>query len=228
MPVKAIDDEQPLLPRANIAVAEIVRQSILVGDIKPGERIKEEDLAEALGVSRTPVREALLVLAAERLVDLPRNRGARATVRTLEDDELATIYDIRALLEAYGAGRVAGRIDDELISELEDSCERLAATATGDIAALVDENTRFHRLISDAADSERFSFLVGTLLQVPFAYKAASWADESFHRMALNGHLKVVRALRARDREASTQAMRQHLEEVSAYARAQERAEAST
>ncbi|MBN9621548.1 MAG: GntR family transcriptional regulator [Actinobacteria bacterium] len=219
MPVKAIGDQEPLLPRANIAVAEIVRQSILVGDIEPGERIKEEDLAEALGVSRTPVREALLVLAAEKLVDLPRNRGARATVRTLDEDELAVIYDMRALLEGYGTGRVAERIDKKLLSELEDSCDRLAATPTGEIATLVDENNRFHRLILDAADSDRFAFLVGTLLQVPFAYKFGAWADESFHRMALSGHLRVVRALRDKDPDAAEQAMRQHLDEVAADAR---------
>ncbi|HLF42891.1 MAG TPA: GntR family transcriptional regulator [Acidimicrobiia bacterium] len=196
-------------------MADVLRQSILTGDIEPGERIKEEDVAAVLGVSRTPVREALLVLAAERLIDLPTNRGARATVRVLDEGEHQLIYHMRALLEGYGAGRAAERVNPGLLAELEASCEALASIPTGEAARLIEENNRFHRLISQAADAERLSFIVDTLLQVPFAYKADSWSDQNFHHLALEGHRRIVEALRQGDAEAATAEMRRHLEQVS-------------
>lgn len=215
-----MDSRQLLLPRANIAVADVLRQSILMGDIEPGERMKEDELAEALGVSRTPVREALLVLAAERLIDLPTNRGGgRATVRILDEGEYTMIYDVRALLEGYGAGRAAERVGPALLAELDESCETLAAIPIGEVAKQIQENNRFHSLIIQAADAERLSFIVGTLLQVPFAYKAPSWSDPAFRDLVLKGHRRIVEALRKGDSGSATEEMRRHLEEVSADSR---------
>lgn len=213
MPLKG-DKRHPVLPRANKAVADILRDSILEGEIEPGERVKEEDIASALGVSRTPVREALLVLAAERLVDLPANRGARPRVRVLEDQELATIYDLRMLLEAYAAARAAQRIRPEDVRRLEESCKRLAATPMDELVAVVSENRSFHRIILEIADSERLEMIVDGLLQVPLAYKAEAWAKKSFRKLSLAGHRRIVAALKSGDPEGAAEAMRRHLAEV--------------
>lgn len=214
MPLDPLSGRNLRLARANIAVADVLRQSILTGDIEPGERIKEEDVAEILGVSRTPVREALLVLAAERLIDLPTKRGARAVVRVLDEGEHEIIYDMRAMLEGYGAGRAAERVTPEVLTQLEASCEAIASIPTGDAVQLIEENSKFHRLISQTADAERLSFIVDTLLQVPFAYKADSWTDRNFHDLVLEGHRRIVEALRQGDAEAAGAEMRLHLQQV--------------
>lgn len=214
MPIEALRDRNLRLSRANIAVADVLRDSILTGDLGPGEWIKEEELAEVLGVSRTPVREALLVLASERLIDLPTRRRARAVVRVLEEGEHELIYDMRALLEGYGAGRAAERVTPDVLAELEESCDTMASIPTGEAERLIEENNRFHRLISQTADAERLSFIVNRLLQVPFAYKADSWSNTEFHQLALSGHRRIVEALREGDPKAATAEMSRHLEQV--------------
>jgi len=215
VPLNVKDNHCPLLPRANRAVADVLREGIMNGSFEPGERLKEEEIAEALGVSRTPVREAFLVLATEGLIDLPANRGARAVVRVFDVSELAMIYDIRVLLEAYAVRKAAERVTPTLLASLEASCDKLAALPTGDAAELAAENREFHNLIIDAAGSERLSFIAGTMLQVPLGYKKARWADPTFHELVLTGHRRIVAALRLGDGSLAAEQMRKHLEEVS-------------
>ena len=121
MPLNIKDSRFPLLSRANIAVADVLREGIMCGNFEPGERLREEEIADVLGVSRTPVREAFLVLAAERLIDLPTNRGARAVVRVLDFGELAMIYEIRMMLEAFATQKAAERLTPALLAPTEES-----------------------------------------------------------------------------------------------------------
>src|SRR5207249_3993911 len=86
---------------ASAAATELIREAIVDGRLVPGERLKEEELAHELGISRTPVREALLVLQAEGLVDAAPNRGA--VVRAHDAVDLDDLYQLRALLEGYAA-----------------------------------------------------------------------------------------------------------------------------
>src|SRR5437867_6791605 len=102
-----------LVQNASVAATELIRQAILDGRLEPGSRLKEEELARELGISRTPVREALLMLQAEGLVDAVPNRGAMVRVHTPED--LDDLYQLRALLEGYAARRAALRISDERV-----------------------------------------------------------------------------------------------------------------
>ena len=95
---------------ASSGAADLIRQAIVEGRVLPGERLKEEELAQQLGISRTPVREALLILQTEGLVEASPNRGA--TVRSYELPDLEDMYELRALLEGNAALRAATRIDD--------------------------------------------------------------------------------------------------------------------
>src|SRR2546421_13031594 len=111
-----------LVQNASVAATELIRQAILDGRLEPGSRLKEEELARELGISRTPVREALLVLQAEGLVDAVPNRGA--VVRSHDANDLEDLYQLRALLEGYAARRAAANVTEQDVVELWASCER--------------------------------------------------------------------------------------------------------
>ena len=105
---RIVQERAPLVRNASAAATELIRQAIVDGRLPPGQRLKEEELARELGISRTPVREALLILQTEGLVDAAPNRGA--VVRSHDADDLEDLYQLRALLEGYAARRAAANI----------------------------------------------------------------------------------------------------------------------
>ena len=135
-----------LVQNASVAATELIRQAILDGRLEPGSRLKEEELARELGISRTPVREALLMLQAEGLIETTPNRGA--VVRTHDADDLIDLYQLRALLEGYAARQAPRR---ESPSTSSTCCERAATASTSiaddDVRELVKENLWFHSAI---------------------------------------------------------------------------------
>lgn len=213
MPLSAPGSAEPIVKRANVAVAAALREGIIRGDLEPGEAILEEEIAATLGVSRTPVREALLLLAGERLVDLGSVRGQRAIVRNMSLEELSEIYAMRGLLEGYVARQAADHVTPELLKKLEQSIARMAKLE-GDVYGLIDENHRFHSAILSASSTNRLAFIVDNLLQIPFEYKRDFWADSSCLRVDLDGHAEVLAALRERDPDAAEAAMSKHLHDV--------------
>jgi DNA-binding GntR family transcriptional regulator len=141
------------ITNTHVAAADMIRDAILEGRFAPGDRLKEIELAEMLGISRTPVREAFLVLAAQGLVILSKGRGV--TVRSYTPDEMRRNYEMRARLEAYAARLAAAGMNEDLLAEAHDSIKQMREMDPADVAGLVSENTRFHNLILEAADDER-------------------------------------------------------------------------
>src|ERR1700759_3243287 len=133
-----------------VRVREQLQHAILEGVLKPGERLRAEHLAQRYGTSRTPVREALLQLEAQGLVEVEPNRGA--VVKAFDAADLLDLYEVRALLEPAAAARAAPRISAEQLAELHALCDD-QAPVDEQIAA----NERFHRIIADAAGSPRLS-----------------------------------------------------------------------
>ncbi|MGL6278774.1 MAG: GntR family transcriptional regulator [Gaiella sp.] len=198
------------LPTTTSAVAERIREAILGGVLAPGERLKEEQLARELGTSRTPVREALLRLQSEGLVDAAPNRGA--TVRLYGRVELEEMYDLRALLEGHAAQRAAERIDDATLDELRDSCARFALLVDGsDVHALVAENAVFHRAIWDAAASERLGTMIAEVVALPLVYRSYVWYSPEQSDRSLALHRRILAALERRDGAEAGALMHAHV-----------------
>src|SRR5436190_2563510 len=135
---RIVQDRAPLVRNASAAATELIREAILDGRLPPGQRLKEEELARELGISRTPVREALLILQAEGLVDAAPNRGA--VVRSHDGDDLEDLYQLRALLEGHAARRAAASISDDALDSLRASCKRFESLIDGRVQDLVKEN----------------------------------------------------------------------------------------
>src|SRR5258708_28650825 len=133
---------ETLVRNASMAATELIRNAILEGRLEPGRRLKEEELARELGISRTPVREALVMVQAEDLVVATPNRGA--TVRVHDANDLHDLYELRALLEGYATRRAAERISKPEIDLLRQSCMRFdALDPDQDLRGVVRENLFF-------------------------------------------------------------------------------------
>lgn len=190
-----------------------LRDQILSGRIPAGTRLGEADLAERLAVSRTPVREALSRLAAEGLVDLVPNRGARVAAWTT--DQLREIFELRLAVEPVVVARAVPRVDAadlDRLGELARRMKRLSRPGRHrDLDTVVELNREFHGVFTRAADN---TALAGSLRAVTHAavvrrnfedYDAASLSRSMDH------HLEMVAATAARDPEWAASVMRCHL-----------------
>ena len=201
-----------LVQNASVAATELIRQAILDGRLEPGSRLKEEELARELGISRTPVREALLVLQAEGLIETTPNRGA--VVGSHDADDLIDLYQLRALLEGYAARQAAARVSDEEIGLLRESCDRFDRIAGDDVRELVKENLLFHSAIHAAAGSARLSGMLRRVIELPLVYKSYVWYPPDQKRISAHYHRQITNALSVRDAERAELVMREHVFEA--------------
>ena len=199
-------------------VLERLRQLILVGEYSPGERLVEERVAARLGVSRTPVRQALAMLEAEGLVEMTANKGA--VVPSFSAEEVWDVYDLRAVLEGHAARRAAGGIrEDELArlrdlaGEMEGVSPELSSDREAEVRRLVACNQEFHGTIVRASRNTRLEKLVGRTVQVPLVFKAFFWYGPEDRAISNHYHRQIVRALAVRDAERAEIIMREHVYE---------------
>jgi DNA-binding GntR family transcriptional regulator len=190
-----------------------LRRLILEGEFEPGARLQEVELAAQLGVSRTPVREALRVLSAQGLVDILPNRGAR--VARWSVDDLEEIYELRVMLEGRAAERAAGRIKPAQLGVLSELCVPMEACvrrgAAHDLMELSEFNSRFHGGILAAAESPRLATMLASVVQVPLVLRTfVRYSPEALHR-SMGHHRELVAAMRAGAPEWAGSVMRSHL-----------------
>lgn len=215
-----VDGGPPLSRSASAAASEVIREAIIDGRLTPGQRLKEEELARELGMSRTPVREALLLLQSEGLVESIPRRGA--TVRSYAADDLDDMYQLRAVLEGYAARRAATRISRDDIARLEESCARFDRLRTEDgLRDLVKENLLFHNVILDAAGSDRLVPLVRKVIELPLVYRSFSWYSPEQKLISQHYHRQLTRALAAGDAKRAEMIMTEHVLEARDFLLAQ-------
>lgn len=192
-------------------VAAKLRQMLIEGAIAPGAKLNERVLCERLSVSRTPLREAIRLLAAEGLVTLDPNRGAFAA--SLSADEIAGAFDVIAALEGLAGEQAAARISEAELAELRAlQLEMQASFERRDLAAYYRLNARIHELINAAA---RNPVLTGTWRQLNarlHALRFRSNQDEEKWARALREHAAMVQALQERDAAAMRTLMVAHLQ----------------
>ncbi len=191
-------------------VKEILLERILAGEYAPGERLVETRIAQELGTSQAPVREALRELEQLRLVESAPYRGA--WVREVSPAELAEIYPVRAALEEVAARGAAVRLEGRTAAlEAELAAMRRAADE-GDLRALVEHDVRFHRLIVEASGN-RTLVEVWRALHVESRTAITALATRIDPHELADKHEPVLRALADRDPERAGAVLRAHIEE---------------
>ena len=201
----------PLSPRALYEeVAEQLRQRIFRRELEPGSWIDELKIAEEFGISRTPLREALKVLAAEGLVTMKLRRGAYVT--EVSDKDLSDVYHLLPLLESDAAGVVAARATDAQLQELQ-TLHRDLAAAVADRDRFFALNERFHMRLLELADNRWRNQMVADLRKVMKLNRHNSLLKQGRIAESLQEHAQILAALEARDAEAAVQATRAHFEQ---------------
>jgi DNA-binding GntR family transcriptional regulator len=209
----ASSDAEPTLGAADTAYRWI-RRAILSGEFRSGDKLSEKQLAERIGVSRTPVREALARLGSQGLVVLEHYRRGFVARFTVEDAQ--EILRLRALLEGHAAQRAATRIGEADIARLEDLQDRMerafAELGYAKYLPLFEElNAAFHAVIASAADSPRLQRIFETNLELPaVGLSVYREADEPRSARSLRQHREIIAALKARNPEWAAHEMSAH------------------
>ena len=197
--------EPPHRRRGSLAdeVATYVRDLILAGSLKPGTKIDQDAIGEALDVSRSPVREALVILGREGLVEVTPRRGA--SVADLTPDDIVDHYELFGVVAGRAAAMAAISLKDDEIADLAAIHERFRHDSGEDLSAL---NHAFHRVINSAAPRRTRWLLRHLVRAVPARYYEFI---EGWDEQAVQHHAAILEAITVRDAEAARLAMEEHL-----------------
>jgi len=199
-----------LSPRALYQeVAERLRQQIFARELEPGSWIDEQKLAAEYGISRTPLREALKVLAVEGLVTMKVRRGAYVT--EVSTDDVAQVYRVLGLLESDAAGEVARNATKVQLAELRALHERLEKQARNRDAFFA-TNEAFHMMLLDVAGNRWRKQIVNDLRKVMKLNRHHSLFKQGRLAESLAEHRELMAAIEARDARAATRLMRAHFD----------------
>lgn len=206
VPIK-LDKYKPLRE----IVFETLREAIIQGRLRPGERMMEIQLAEEMGVSRTPVREAIRKLELEGFVVMVPRKGAFVAGISIKD--IVNVFEVRAAMEALAAGLAAERITSEEMEELERSLVQINEVSSRDnIDDIVALDSSFHDIIYRASRNERLIQIVTHLQEQIHRFRTASLSQPGRTKWALGEHKKIVEAISDRNVELAQSLAREHIE----------------
>lgn len=196
-------------PTAQQFVLGELRRAITSGQLKPGAPIRQEALAEELGVSRVPLREALKTLEAEALVVHEVHRGYFVAELSLAD--LREVYRIREILEAEAVRQASGGMEGSALAALEAAQREVEEAAeAGDVSGMTAANRRFHFALYEAAGMPRLARLIATLWDATDAYRSLYYVEADNRDHVVLEHRAVLDALRSGDAEEAVRLLDQH------------------
>ena len=191
-------------------VFNTLRDAILTGKIEPGERLMELHLAKKLGVSRTPIREAIRMLELEGLaVTVPR-KGAQ--VAKLSEKDLIDVLEIRDALDELAVKSTCGKMQEKDFDELQEALEAFEKeTRGGDVRTIVEADEAFHNIIYRATDNPRLMTLVQNLKEQMYRYRYEYIKDNADYDTLIAEHNAILDGLRRKDEEYVRTVMHTHL-----------------
>jgi DNA-binding GntR family transcriptional regulator len=190
-----------------------IRHGLIAGRWSAGSHLRETELADELGISRTPVREALRRLASEQMVVFEPHLGAR--VPGWSEQDLSEIFALRVELESYAAGEAARHATPQHVAELRQLARDMEQAAFGlpqpDYVGITEANDRFHRLIVTASGNRRLMSLVSTLIELPLVIRTFSRFDAKAMARSVQHHYDIADAIADRNADWAIAVMRAHI-----------------
>ena len=192
-------------------VFNTLRQAILTGELKPGERLMEIHLANKLGVSRTPIREAIRKLELEGLVTMIPRRGAE--VAQITEKSMNDVLEVRRSMDALCVELACERITEEALQELDSACDAFAeAVETKDIRRIAQADVALHDIIVQATGNLRLVQLINNLSEQMYRYRFEYLKDISRHQSLIQEHRGIFEAIKARNKEEASSAAKLHID----------------
>lgn len=183
-------------------ILETIREAILKGSLKPGEKVAEPELAERFGISRTPIREAFRQLESEGYLTVIPRKGA--VVAALSERDVQEFYAIKSILEGYAASLAAEKLSDREIDRLEAVNHKLRhLAAERDVKAFYRVHNEFHEIFLKAADNQKLYDLIHQLGMKFNRLRMASLSVEGRMEISVEEHDRLLEAFRCKDSEAA-------------------------
>ena len=206
----AKDGDNDYLPLRDV-VFNTLRQSILTGELKPGERLMEIHLADKLGVSRTPIREAIRKLELEGLVTMIPRRGAE--VAQITEKNLKDVLEVRRALDALTVELACERISEEELESLQNARDTFArAIKTKDANKIAQADVAFHDIILIASRNDRLMQMLANLSQQMYRYRLEYVKDDEHYDRLIEEHNIIFDAISRRDSKVGAQAIISHID----------------
>lgn len=192
-------------------VFNTLRQAILTGDLKPGERLMEIHLANKLGVSRTPIREAIRKLELEGLVIMIPRRGAE--VAQITEKSMMDVLEVRRTMDALCVELACDRITEDALEALNKACDAFAeAVKSKDIKVIAKADVALHDIIVQATGNSRLVQLINNLSEQMYRYRFEYLKDCSRHEALIEEHRIIYESIVKRDKEAASAAAKLHID----------------
>lgn len=192
-------------------VFNTLRQAILRGELKPGERLMEIQLANKLGVSRTPIREALRKLELEGLVNMVPRKGAE--VADITEKSLRDVLEVRKALEELSVQLACEKITEEEIEELKRVAERFKDTLDDqDVTKIAEADVAFHDVIYTATDNQKLILLLNNLREQMYRYRVEYLKKEEAYPQLIAEHEELIDNISKRNKEEATRIMCEHID----------------
>lgn len=192
-------------------VFNTLRQAILRGELKPGERLMEIQLANKLGVSRTPIREAIRKLELEGLVLMIPRKGAE--VAEITEKNLRDVLEVRRALEELAVRIACEKITEEQIKQLKETAENLQNTLDSkDVTKIAEADVKFHDIIYFATDNQRLIQLLNNLAEQMYRYRVEYLKRENFYENVVAEHKDLIQTIEARQQDMAAQVICRHID----------------
>jgi len=201
-----LNDYKPLRE----VIFNTLREAIIVGELKPGERLMEVQLAEKMGVSRTPVREAIRKLELEGLVNMIPRKGAHVADLSVKD--IMDALEVRASLDGLATALAAERITDEELKELKRvQLQFVQYVEKGTLQGLVKKDVEFHDIIYNSSRNEKLIQITNNLREQVQRFRVIYLKDYDSTREIIKEHTGIFDALEKRDRELAQKVAQKHI-----------------
>lgn len=192
-------------------VFDVLMSAIMQGQLSPGERLLEVQLADEMGVSRTPVREAIRRLELEGFVVMVPRKGAYVAGLSINDVE--EVYEIRTVLETLAVRLAAQRMQPADYAQLDELAEKMCATwQEGNVDNWVSLDASFHELLYKFSRNERLVSMMSNIMEQLSRYRIISLANVEVRHNSLSEHQDLIEALKRHDSEAAAAAVEKHIE----------------
>lgn len=192
-------------------VFNTLRQAILTGELKPGERLMEIHLANKLGVSRTPIREAIRKLELEGLVTMIPRRGAE--VAQITEKSMSDVLEVRRAVDALCVELACERISEEELEALKNACDAFEeAVKSGDVKKIAQADVALHDIIVHATGNQRLVQLVNTLSEQMYRYRFEYIKDVSQHSSLVEEHRIIYESILNKDKQTASDAAKLHID----------------
>ena len=201
-----IDEYLPLRE----VVFHTLRKAIIQGELQPGERLMEVTQAKKLGVSRTPVREAIRMLELEGLVVMIPRKGAEVAKITVRD--LKDALEVRMAIDSLSVKLACERLDEDDKTEIKQACVAFReAVKSGNVQAIVEGDERFHNTIYRASKNQKLITIAMNLREQVYRYRFEYVKDFSYHENLIREHDQITEAILKGDVETAQKIMKEHI-----------------